>query len=256
MAGAGIAAIVTAAGMGRRLAPLTDAVPKPFLPVAIGADGRPETALSRLLRQCGIAGLAPLWLAGSTHPWFARMARRYAGLHVAVAPPGGECLAVIECLRAGLGAAATVVVSGDNVVSDDDLAEFVAATRTGGDCCLVAVAPADDTRELTLVREDDGRVAGLVEKPALGGPGLGKAGLYFLGPSAVRTALTGEPARDRFGEASMTELLLRLMGAGVAVRTHRLRHGFRDIGTVAGLSRAVLAPVDPEPVRDPVREHR
>jgi dTDP-glucose pyrophosphorylase len=175
------------------------------------------------------------------------MARRYSSLRIAVTPPGGESLAVADCFRAGLDATAAVVVSGDNVVADDDVAEFVDAARTGGDRCLVAVAPAEDTHGLTLVRADRGRVVSLVEKPERGGPGLAKAGLYFLGPSAVRTALAGELPRDRFGEASMTELLMSLLGAGIAVHTHQLHYGFRDIGTVAGLSRAVLEPVDPDP---------
>jgi dTDP-glucose pyrophosphorylase len=84
-----------------------------------------------------------------------------------------------------------------------------------------------------------GRVSGLVEKPADGRPGAAKAGLTYLSAAAVGWARSRPPSVDRFGEQSMTELLIALLRQGFTLASHQLIDGFHDIGTSDGLAAAV-----------------
>jgi dTDP-glucose pyrophosphorylase len=240
-----IALVLTAAGVGRRLAPLTDVLPKAFLPVAIDQYGQTETVLSRLLRQGRDAQLSQAWIAGTSHPWFGHIGERDKDVRVVMAQPGGEWLAVTACIEAGLPTGPLVVISSDNVFDDRDMAGFVEAARVTPESCLVAAAPADDTTALTVLDTADDHVTGLVEKPSDGRPGLAKSGLYYFSQQGLRAALTGPHRRDRFGEYSMTEVLLGLVDADVGVSAYRLAHGFHDVGTVAGLGRAIRAASGP-----------
>jgi len=231
-----MALIVTAAGRGSRLAPITSVIPKPFLPVAVGADGLPEAALPRLLRQFQAVGAGPVWIAATEHPWFGWLGGRCPQVTVVVAPALGEWSAVAACLDSGPPAGSTIVVSGDNVFVDDDVLAFGRSCASAGEGCLVAVAPRPSTKDLTWVSTDGDRVRELVEKPPDGRAGLAKAGLYYFGPRALRAAAATPERIDRFGEQSMTEILRALLDAGVDVTCHRLRHGFHDVGSLEGLA--------------------
>src|ERR1700727_993095 len=174
--------IVTAAGIGSRLAPLTSSIPKCFLPVAIH-DGDTESALIRLIRQFRTTGITRIWLAGSGHPWFCELDRQRPDITVVRAEPCGEWAAVTTCLRRVATVAPTLVVSSDNVLSDIDVSAFVPhATRLPPLGCLVAASPEQSTARYTRLEVIGSRLHSLVEKPRGGAAGIAKVGLYYFGP--------------------------------------------------------------------------
>jgi dTDP-glucose pyrophosphorylase len=231
--------LITAAGTGRRLAPLTEVIPKAFLPVAVDADGRAETAVSRLIRQFREAGVGPVWIGVRKHPWFDLLGELCADTRVVCAPSQGEWLAVQACLNEGLPLGSLIVASGDNVLADDEVMTFFSAVEKHGQGCTVAVSPKASTKGLTRVEVVGNRVCQLVEKPADDKPGLGKAGIYYFDRESLRLAAEMPPLVDRFGEQSMTEILRGLLHRGSEVNCHYLRSGFHDVGSIEGIAGAV-----------------
>ncbi|MFF9573080.1 hypothetical protein [Streptomyces sp. NPDC014685] len=211
-------------------------MPKTFLPVALGPRGWPETAVERLVRQFDdtVGGTV---IAGNGHPWFTRLADSLPRLRAVRSEPFGEWSSVQDC-EVWIGSGPLFIASGDNVFTDDDIDAFTRFCASREDC-VVAVAPATDTRQLTVVDVVEGKALDLIEKPADGRAGAAKAGLYYFGRATVAAAMAFEPRVDRFGERSMTELLLGLLSHGTEVRVYPLRGGFHDVGTVEGLAGAL-----------------
>jgi dTDP-glucose pyrophosphorylase len=236
--------IVTAAGEGRRFEPITSLIPKCFLPVAI-QDGGVECALSRLIRQFGSAQIDRVYVAASRHPWFEELSRQRPDLAIVAAEPLGEWSAVSTCIQRHEINGPVIVVSGDNVLSDQDVEDFVAhARRPSTAACLVGGGFEESMSRYTRLEVSGTQVRTLVEKPEDGRPGLAKAGIYYLDASSLTVAIDSPARKDRFGEFSMTEMLLGLIETKVEVGYHTLNEGFCDIGSADGLKQATLRTVE------------
>lgn len=233
--------IITAAGRGSRLGEIGKAIPKAFIPVALGSDGFPESALSRIMRQFKDNGFVEQRIAVSPHHWFSSLSYRDCNVNVTSVPPEGEWSAVAACLKEVPEQSSVVVISGDNVFSDDDLSNFLAHSESDPARVRVAVSHREDTSQLTHVSVADGKVKQLLEKPVDSRSGLAKAGLYYLTRSALQRIDSSPPRRDRFGEQSMTEILKMLMEANIEITAHELRSGFFDIGTARGVAAVIDA---------------
>jgi glucose-1-phosphate thymidylyltransferase len=202
-----VEAIVMAAGEGRRLRPLTEAHPKPVLPI----DGRP--VIATLLRELAAAGVARATVVtghlaeqveelvgdGSGFGLDARFVRQPQA--------DGSGDAVRVALEGGAGLPALVVVA-DTVYSPGDLGRFVEAFERSAGTGAVAVRAAPDPQR-PEVEVDDGRVVRLFDET---GRPLASAALWGLGAAVARELeeLTGPPYE-------LTEAYRRAIDAGAVV---------------------------------------
>jgi NDP-sugar pyrophosphorylase family protein len=177
-------AVVMAAGEGRRLRPLTDAWPKPILPI----DGRP--VIGTLLRELAAAGFADAWVV-TGHRAEALEALvgdgRALGLAVRYARQPevlGSAHAVGRALAAGA-RAPLLVTAADTVYTPGDVARARAAWEAAGTAAGIAVralAPPELGHQ-TRVRVEGGCIVAIVDAaddPAPAGPVLTAAPLWFL----------------------------------------------------------------------------
>ena len=221
-------AFLLAAGLGTRLRPLTDELPKCLVEVG----GRPM--LDLWLDALASAGVEDVLV--NTHHLAplveAHVAGRSAGprVHLRHEPvllgSGGTLLsnrAFVDEEDFFL------VVNADNL-TDFDLGRLVAAHRGGDAEATLAVFRAPRPSECGIVEVVDGMVVGFAEKPHEPRGDLANAGLYAFAPS-VLDDLDGPLPRD-IG----FDLLPRLVGRARVVPIGDSY--FADIGTVAALERA------------------
>ena len=198
-----------AAGVGRRLRPLTERWPKPILPI----DGRP--VIGTLLRELAAAGCRQVTvvvghLAGAVEALLGDGSGFGVELRLARQPrPDGSA----DAVRRGLAAGAkppVLVTTADTVFQPGDLARFATAFAGSGSPGALAVRrdpPPGPGRPAVEVR--DGRVTRI--DAAAGGP-LAHAALWGLGPELVRylEELPGPPFE-------LAEAYRRALAAGEAV---------------------------------------
>lgn len=190
-----------AGGEGTRLRPLTDDVPKPFVPVA----GKPaiEYGLEALVR----AGFREILVTTYYKP--ERLIARLAG----GARLGAKIFYSVE--DEALGTAGGVakarswldgtfaVMSGD-VLADVDVAQILAFHRKAGAEATMALTEVEDPSPFGVVDTGpDGRIRRFQEKPAReeAFSNLVNAGIYVLEPSALDLVPEGRPfdfSRDLF----------------------------------------------------------
>jgi dTDP-glucose pyrophosphorylase len=193
----------------------------------------------RLRRQCELASLSSQLLACGDDPWFRELETLDRRVTMVEAPSTGEWSAVKACLDACDWASGCVVVSTDNVFSDADFAAFVQTSLSQSSLSRLAVEAKPGLFGLSVVYPAQGNVVqDLVEKPDITGPGLAKAGLYFLAAASIELVLASGPQLDRFGEESMTQAFRSMGAAGQTVLYSELNDGFVDIGTHEGLRSA------------------
>jgi dTDP-glucose pyrophosphorylase/CBS domain-containing protein len=210
-------ALVMAGGLGRRLRPLTDEMPKPMLPVG----GRP--LMEHVIEQLRAAGIQRVNI--STHYKPERIVEHFRdgqhfGVHVHYVteerPLGtAGALALLERSREPV-----LVLNGDILTNIDYKAFFNYHCETGA-VLTVGVRSYEVEVPYGVVESEGVHVRGLAEKPTL--RFFVNAGMYVVGPAALERV----PREQRF---DMTDLIARLIAEGLPVVAFPIHEYWLDIG--------------------------
>lgn len=221
-------AFLLAAGVGRRLRPITDTIPKCMVPI----DGRP--LLDIWLDALDRAGVDEV-LVNLHH--LPHVVRRH--LDARGGPPTVRTFFEPELLgsagtlaanRAWVGADEMFLACNADDLTDFDLRSLVRTHREHGALATLTVFHSERPSAGGVVEVDAaGMVTGFAEKPVNPVSDLVSAGMYAFHPG-VLDEIGGSPPRD-IGY----DLLPRLVGRA---RTVPVEGYFRDIGTVEAYQRA------------------
>jgi mannose-1-phosphate guanylyltransferase len=235
-----VSGIVFAAGVGKRLRPLTSKLAKPALPVLdvpLGAWG-----LARLLRSS-----APVVVNVSHLPETIEVALGAtlgrAGWETFVEEPEGFGTAgTLRALRDRFDA--TVITHNGDLICDVDISLLLRAHRESGAIATAIVRPVDEDADMEV--EGD-RVVASIDRRA-----VSRAGWQFVGVAAFEPAALELLPDDR--PAGLGETLLRTLVDRGELAAHRF-HGYAlDVGTPARYMKANLdllsgiAPAAPIPL--------
>lgn len=225
-----VRAVLLAGGLGTRLRPLTDHVPKCLVPVG----GRPM--LDWWVDALDRAGIGEVLLnthhhAGQVRDWIGRVnARGGAQVTEAFEPVLLGSAGTVHANRAFAdGADVVLVIYADNL-SDIDLAALAAFHAAHGDPATMALFRTEFPQKCGIADLDaEGRITAFVEKPAQPVSNLANAGLYVLDADLWREIADMDVFDFGF------DVIPRLVG-----RMHGFLHpGYhRDIGTPAALEAA------------------
>jgi dTDP-glucose pyrophosphorylase/CBS domain-containing protein len=219
-------AVVMAGGFGRRLAPLTEEVPKPMLPLG----NRP--ILEHIVNQLRDAGITQV---NVTTNYLREVIEQYFGdgerfgVEIAYVPEE-QPLGTAGALGLVEGEGPLLVMNADLLTRVDFRAMHQFHDEHDADM-TVAVRPYDVTVPFGLVQLDDANVTAIDEKPLL--RGFVNAGIYLVEAQA-RLVEPGE-------RLDMPELIARLIGAGRRVVGFPLREYWLDIGRLADYEQATTA---------------
>lgn len=224
-------AVIMAGGRGTRLAPLTDRIPKPMLPVA----GRP--ILERLVLHLVGAGISRIFISVN---YLAKMIEEHFG-------DGSQFGCQIEYLRedpdtplgtAGalsilddLGYAPTrplLVMNGD-IVSEFSVRDLLAAHESQEVVATIAVSEYRHQVPFGVLESEAGRLMRIVEKPTSSWPI--SAGIYVLEPTLLCRIPRGKnfPITALFDDCRMRSYPIALWA---------LRERWQDIGRPHELAHA------------------
>jgi mannose-1-phosphate guanylyltransferase len=221
-------AVLLAAGLGTRLAPLTDSIPKILAPLG----GRPllEHQLA-YLEQGGVTEVAI-----NVHHHAEEVIRfldsAETGLAVRVSHEprllgtAGALLPLRDFLTEPF-----LVLYGD-VVTDLDLGDFMERhLRLAGVATLTYYRSAETAGKGLVSLDGDGRVTSFAEKPETSDSSYVSAGLYALSPEALAFV---RPDRPDFGH----DVWPAMLAEGAAVYGYELHGYIRDVGSAEALEAA------------------
>ncbi|WP_203416355.1 nucleotidyltransferase family protein [Jiangella ureilytica] len=224
-------AVVMAGGRGTRLAPLTDSVPKPMLPVA----GRP--ILERIVLHLVGAGIRRVFLSvnylgdiveeyfgdgsayGCTIDYLRERADRPLGT--------GGALGLLD--EIGERPAAPVLLMNGDLVTGFSVADLLAAHEAHGGVATLAATEYEHQVPFGVLESDDGRLRRIVEKPRHSWSV--NAGIYVLSPALLARVPRDEPY-------PVTRLFEDCLARGEGVGVWPLRDSWQDIGRPAELAQA------------------
>lgn len=210
--------VIMAGGLGTRLKELTLDTPKPMLQVG----NRPllELIISRFVEQ----GFRHIWLAVN---YLAEKIEAHIGDGSKF---GAEVRYLHEDKRLGTAGALSLLpqaptrpalVTNADLLVTVDYGEILEAHVGNGAAATMAVRDYEYQIPYGVVRTVEDQIAGLEEKPVH--QALVNAGIYVLSPEAVARV-----PHDTFFD--MPELFAAMIGAGKAVRYHRIDGYWLDIG--------------------------
>jgi mannose-1-phosphate guanylyltransferase len=219
--------MVMAAGLGKRLRPLTYEIPKPLVPVG----NRPimEHILARLEGDGFGEVIANLhWFPETIRDRFGDGSElgidlTYSYEERLLGTAGG-----VRNVRDYFGSGPFVVMAAD-ALTDIDLAELARVHAERGWIATLAVTPVKDTTEYgVIVTDDDGRVVGFQEKPepADAKSDLANCMIYVLEPEIF----------DHFPDAEEVDFALdvfpALLDRGVPFGVHSTGAYWNDVGSL------------------------
>ena len=226
-----VSALILAGGLGTRLRPLTDTMPKCLVPIG----GRPLVDYwFEALTDAGVTR------RGSTRT---PMPKRFEHIWLPITPRGGPLVLEEAYEPTLLGSAGTVAASADladgadavlivyaDNFSDVDLPGLLAFHQGHGDPFTMLLFRAANPRACGIAELDpEGRVIDFVEKPAEPRSDLANAGVYVLTPEAYREAAALQVFDLGF------DVLPRFVGR---MRGWSWTGVHRDVGTLEALEQA------------------
>jgi mannose-1-phosphate guanylyltransferase len=221
-------AVLLAAGLGTRLAPLTDSTPK----ILASIGGRP--LLEHQLAYLEQGGVTEVAVNVHHHAQevirFLESSKTALGVRVSHEPrllgTAGALLPMRDFLTEPF-----LVLYGD-VVTDADLADFMERHLSLGGVATLTYYRSTETEGKGLVSLDgDGRVTSFAEKPETSESSCVSAGLYALSPEALAFV---RPDRPDFGH----DVWPAMLAEGATVHGYELHGYLRDVGSAEALEAA------------------
>lgn len=232
-------AVVLAAGKGSRLAPFTDIIPKPLMPVGLNREGRFITIVEKILQQIHRAGIHEICI----------IVNYKAELIMAYLKENGgiEGVTLTYLIQSELDGNAgafyrarhllnneDVLVSDcDNFIDDEDVFKRMVEDHQQNAADLtVGVCPVKDVTKYAIIKTGSGgRAVDIYEKPDSpeGWGTLAKSGAMIL--SAPLAAMDKEISRTASGEYTTTQIVKHCIEEKKKVVLHHFLKGFTDIGT-------------------------
>jgi UDP-N-acetylglucosamine diphosphorylase / glucose-1-phosphate thymidylyltransferase / UDP-N-acetylgalactosamine diphosphorylase / glucosamine-1-phosphate N-acetyltransferase / galactosamine-1-phosphate N-acetyltransferase len=234
-------AVLLAAGRGKRLGTLTDAVPKPLLEVA----GRPlighivdALAASDVLDIAIVTG----YLASHIDDWCARHAIENPALHFSTLRQtelNGTASAMTFARDFVLDVAVFIFGWGDILMDAENYSRFIQAARSQSyDLMLSVNRVRDPWRGGAVYVDASMRVERLVEKPAPGASTThwNNAGLFAATPRIFEYLARLKPSPR--GELELPEAIAMMVADRCEVRAVDVRGFWSDVGTPEDLESA------------------
>jgi glucose-1-phosphate thymidylyltransferase len=220
-----IKAVIPVAGVGTTLRPHTHTQPKPLIPVA----GKP--ILGHIIENLMSVGIKDfvfvIGYLGEKIEEFVRA--RYAGQinmeFVVQSPREGTGHAIWVARNSFIEADEILIVLGDTIFDVDLEAVLRSLDST------VGVQVVDDPRKFGVAMLDEnGYVTSVVEKPRIPKSNLALVGLYRIKEvtalvDALQNLITNKERGDR-NEYHLTDAIMKLIAAGVRIRTHMVDNWF------------------------------
>lgn len=211
-------AVILAGGKGTRLAPYTQILPKPLMPIG------EMPILEVLLRQMRRAGIEEVVL---TVGHLAELLRAFfkdgaqLGLDIRYSFED-QPLGTAGPIALVPGLDSTFLVTNGDVLTTLDLAALLAHHRQAGGIATIAVHRRKVKIDLGVVEWDgDGRIAGYIEKPSY--DYTVSMGIYVFEPAVLAYI-----ERDQY--LDFPDLVLRLLGAGERVVGYPFDGYWKDLG--------------------------
>jgi len=231
-------AVILAAGRGSRLAPYSEILPKPLMPVTVDGTGAFVPIIDLLIAQISRAGVDGIVVAVN---YLAEMIVRHLGDGSRFGLPISYVYQ--EQLDGNAGAfyrAQSLVRGQDVIVTDsdnylDDAEVFTAMAerhRSSGAACTVAVSRVENIRKFAIIKTGArGEAVDIFEKPEDRGVwgNLAKSGMMIL--SAELASEDKSIALTPQGEYTTTAIIKHCLATGKPVELFELSGGFNDIGT-------------------------
>lgn len=223
-------ALILAAGLGTRLRPLTDTIPKALVPIA----GKPLLAYHLdTLRKHGIEEVIVDvgYLADKVQDFVEQYSAQYAGLRVVLShdPDLVGSAGVVQMNRDRLQGEDFIVIYADNFTNIDYTKLLSAHRQRGAVCTIACYYESHPESKGILVYDDNMRIQQFIEKPQ---PhevvsNFANAGVYVCSPELF------EHIDKAFGEPYdfSRHLFPYLLKETVPLHAHEVTEYFIDIGT-------------------------
>ena len=210
-------AIVMAGGVGSRLLPLTEKVPKPLLPIG------DKPVMERIIDQLQGAGIRKVNVA--VHHMSDKIASHFGdGSHLGVDltyVTEDKPLGTAGSLRKLAGATEPFIVINADIVTTMSYRAFLAYHREHGAEITVAVRRYEVSVPYGVLHCDRARVTGLAEKPVTSF--LVNAGIYLVEPRVIRFIPENEPF-------DMTDLVTKVLESNGSVCAFPVHEYWLDVG--------------------------
>lgn len=226
--------LVLAAGLGTRLRPLTDHLPKPLVPVC---DTPCIDAILTWLAEAGVAraGINTHWLSDKLHAHLGHGDAYGLELVWRHEPELLEGMGTLKACEHLFGDQTVICVNGD-IVLDLDLGRALAAHRASGAAMTLVTVPHHGPMIHPVAWSDTGRLRGIrrtgLDDPA--GRFVGVfSGVHLIEPEIWRRWLPASRPQHL-----TRDLMPRLVAAGVPVHCHLDDGLWVDVGSFESLDRA------------------
>ena len=228
-------ALVLAAGLGTRLRPLTNTIPKHLIPVA----NKPTLhyVMDRISETCikdvGVV-IAPengdqIRQSLSMNPWGFKLS------YITQDQPLGLAHAVIVA-RSFLKKESFLMFLGDNLIGGN-IKDFVTHFQNSNFEASIMLKNVADPRNFGVANIDhEGMIHSLVEKPINPESDLAIVGIYIFSPKIHSVIDVITPSKR--GELEITDALQELIIRGKNLFGNRLKDWWIDTGTISDLLRA------------------
>jgi NDP-sugar pyrophosphorylase family protein len=214
-------AVIMAGGRGQRLRPLTDKVPKPLL--RVGAS----SIIERIIASLVAAGIQEVFLAVN---YKAEAFERRLGtgdhlgvtLHYLREPQRLGTAGALSLLPHDAVEGKSLLVMAADILTGMNYRAFSEFHQAHGGAATIAAVPYAAKIPYAVLRTDGDRLMSLEEKPEQ--HVLCNAGIYMVQPEVLRF-VPDDVMID------MPDLLDKVLGEGLPVRTFTIRESWFDVGS-------------------------